>query len=151
MEKDAPQVVRDLIPEDALEHTKVGKAGFNAENITSKVRLATLLPPLYLLKMQNKCHAMAAAGELPTHGWGATFCLSYMKMGPLWLPDTRCRRTSTEMANGVAVVFDVRVSGHAHNAADHPFAQMRAGNTDDGEVPALVSDDDDDTTTIEWK
>ena len=59
----------------------------------------------------------------------------------------RCRRTSTEMANGVAVVFDVRVSGHAHNAADHPFAQMRAGNTDDGEVPALVSDDDDDTTT----
>ena len=45
----------------------------------------------------------------------------------------------------------VRVSGHAHNAADHPFAQMRAGNTDDGEVPALVSDDDDDTTTIEWK
>ena len=62
-----------------------------------------------------------------------------------------CRRTSTEMANGVAVVFDVRVSGHAHNAADHPFAQMRAGNTDDGEVPALVSDDDDDTTTIEWK
>ena len=51
------------------------------------------------------------------------------------------------MANGVAVVFDVRVSGHAHNAADHPFAQMRAGNTDDGEVPALVSDDDDDTTT----
>ena len=88
MEKEAPQVVRDLIPEDALEHTKVGKAGFNAENITSKVRLATLLPPLYLLKMQNQCHAMSAVGELPTHGWGATFCLSYMKMGPLWLPDT---------------------------------------------------------------
>ena len=51
----------------------------------------------------------------------------------------------------IADVPYVRVSGHAHNAADYPFAyplaQMWAGNTDDGEVPALVSDDDDDTTT----
>jgi len=42
----------------------------------------------------------------------------------------------------IADVPYVRVSGHTHNAADHPSAQMRAGNTDDDEVPALVSDDD---------
>ena len=88
LEREAPQAVRDLIPEDTLEHTKVGKMGFNSENITSKVRLATLLPQGYLLKMQNRMHAMAASGVLPTTGWGATFCLSYMKMGPLWMPDT---------------------------------------------------------------
>ena len=56
-----------------------------------------------------------------------------------------------EATNPNADVPYVRVPGHTHNAADYPFAypfaRMRAYNTDDGEVPALVSDDDDDTTT----
>ena len=55
LEKDAPQAVRDLIPDDLLEHTKAGRQGFNAEKVTSKIRLACLLPQAYLLKMQNKC------------------------------------------------------------------------------------------------
>ena len=41
----------------------------------------------------------------------------------------------------LAVSFDVRVPGHAHNAADLPFAQMREIRA---VLRALVSDDDDD-------